>query len=538
MRNFHCPLTIADALSQAALIAPDVEAVVADDGRVTYAGLNARVGRVAAAMQAAGVRRGDFVAICMGNGVRWIELFFAAGMLGAVTVPVNTRLLPKEMAYQISQSRSRFLFIADRLLKVDLIDTLRRICPRIDDGIDGALPDPALPHLEKVVVCGTDVPAAAIRWEAFMEGADRPAEPACTPQDIFLIQYTSGTTGFPKGVMLNQGQMLANAWCVAQRIGLRVGDRYHSARPFFHVAGTTLSILAALQQAATLVTMTRFEPGEALRLLEAERCSHLSANDTMILMLLGHPALATTRLALRGGYVVAVPAIIRRAIDELGLREVVVAYGMSETSPNVALSCWWEPEEIRAAGRMLVQAGVEMRCVDEAGRPAPAGEAGEIQVRGWPLMQGYLHKPEETAKTIDAEGWLSTGDRGRLGPDNRLEIIGRIKDIVRVGGENVAPAEIEDILQRHPKIRQAQVVGVPDERLKEVTAAFVVLREGETASAEEIVEWARANMAAYKVPRHLAFVASFDDIGMTGSGKVQKNKLAAHARRLFGLEAA
>ena len=534
MPNFHCPLTIADALSQAALVAPDVEAVVADDGRVTYAELHARVGRVAAAMQAAGVRKGDFVAICMGNGVRWIELFFAAGTLGAVTVPVNTRLLPDEMAYQISQSRSRFLFIADRLLKVDLIDTLRRVCP----GIDGTLPDPRLPHLERVVVCGADIPAAVIGWDAFMAGADGPVVPTCTPQDIFLIQYTSGTTGFPKGVMLAQGQMLANAWCVGKRIGLRIADRYHSARPFFHVAGTTLSILTALQQAATLVTMTRFEPGEVLRQLETERCSHLSANDTMILMLLGHPSLATTRLSLRGGYVVAVPAIIRRAIDELGLHEVVVAYGMSETSPNVALSCWWEPQDVRAAGRMLVQAGVELRCVDEAGRPVAAGEAGEIQVRGWPVMQGYLHKPEETAKTINAEGWLSTGDRGRLGADNRLEIMGRIKDIVRVGGENVAPAEVEDILQRHPKIRQAQIVGVPDERLKEVTAAFIVLREGETASVEEIVEWARANMAAYKVPRHLAFVPHFDDIGMTGSGKVQKNKLAAHARRLFGLETA
>ncbi|TDR92923.1 AMP-binding protein [Enterovirga rhinocerotis] len=531
-----CPTTLQDSLARAAALAPTVEAVVASDGRITYRDLQDRVGLVRSALQALGVRRGDHVAICMGNGIRWIELFFAAGSLGAVTVPINTRLLPDEIRYALRQSRARFLFVASRVIKVDFLAILREVCPAVDDR----LPDDALPDLETVIVAGGEAPPGALGWDAFMDGGGAAVEPTASADDTLLIQYTSGTTAFPKGAMLSHRSMLANAFCAGIRVGFRTADRYHSARPFFHVSGSTLSVLAALQHAATLITMDRFEPGEALAQMERERATHFSGNDTMVLMLLDHPERAGRKLHLHGGWIAGAPTVIRRAIDELGMRDVVVAYGLSEASPNVALSCWWEPEVVRVASRVLVQAGLEVRIRDpEEGGDVPADQEGarqgELLIKGWSVMKGYFDKPEETAAALDPAGWLATGDVVRLDAENRLTFVGRAKDIIRVGGENVAPAEIEDILHRHPAVKQAQVVGVPDARLVEVPAAFIIASEGTEPDPDEIIAWSRERMAGFKVPRYVRVVPGFEAIGMTASSKVQKRKLAAHARELFGL---
>jgi fatty-acyl-CoA synthase len=527
-----CPLTSHAALSRAALLAPDIEAVVASDGRLTFAELHDNVARLRAALARHGVRRGDHVGVCLGNSAVWVALFLALGSLGAVTVPINTRFRAEEIAYALRQSRVSTLFVADRFLGIDFIALLREIAP----GVDTALPDAALPDLRSIVVVGDDVPRAARRWQEVMQGDAPPVDPASGPDDILLIQYTSGTTSFPKGVMLTHRSMVANGFASGVRMGLRPGDRFHSARPFFHVAGTSQSILACLQHAATLVTMDRFEAGEALALMERERCTHFSGNDTMALMLLNHPRRAEFALSLRGAWCAATPVVIRRVIDELGAREIVVPYGLSECSPNVSLSCWWEPEEIRASCRMRVQPGIEVRIRDvETKALVPAGEAGEIEVRGWCVMQGYFDKPEETKAVLSGDGWLSTGDLGRLGEDGRLEFVGRARDIIRVGGENVAPSEVEAVLLRHPEVRLAQVVGVPDPRLIEVVAAFVVLNDGAQANEAALMDWCRARIAGFKAPRYLGIVAGFEEIGMTASAKVQKKQLAAHAVKLFGL---
>ncbi len=527
-----CPLSVDRALARATAMAPELEAIVASDGRITFSAMSVEVARLRAALHAAGVRRGDHVGLCLGNGVRWVSLFLAAGSMGAVTVPVNTRFRAEEMLYALHQSRVSTLFLADRFLRTDFIATLRAVCP----GLDSVLPDPALPDLRRVVVLGEDVPAAATSFERFVAGADDAPVPSdCSPDDVLLIQYTSGTTAFPKGVMLTHRNMLANAFFSGGRMGLRIGDRYHSARPFFHVSGSTLSVLSSLQHAVTLVTMDRFEPAEALRLLEEERCTHVSGNDTMALMLLDHPDRAGRQLHLRGAWIAAAPAVLRRVVDELGARECVAGYGLSEASPNIAQSCWWEPEEVRLHARMRPQPGLEVRIAAPDGTDCPPGERGEILVRGWSVMRGYFDKPVETAAALSADGWLSTGDLGRLGEDGRLEFLGRAKDIVRVGGENVAPAEVEDALHRHPAIRQAAVVGVPDPRLVEVIAAFVIPNTGTTPDPAEIMGWCRERMAGFKVPRHVFIVADFESIGMTASSKVQKTVLAAHARGLLGL---
>ena len=517
-----CPLTTHGALVRAVALAPDVEAVIGPGGRVTYGALGEEVARIRDALGGLGVRHGEHVGICLGNGARWVALFLALGSVGAVSVPVNTRLRAEEIAYALRQSRVRTLFMADRLLRVDFVGMLRGICPEIDAG----LPGESLPDWGRVVVIGEDVPRGAVGWDAFMAGGV-PTAPGCGPEDTLLIQYTSGTTSFPKGVLLRHRSMLGNGFVSGGRMGLRIGDRFHSARPFFHVAGSSLSVLACVQHAATLVTMERFEAGEALALMEAERCTHFSGNDTMALMLLNHPERPARRLVLRGGWCAASPTIVQRVIDEMGARECVVGYGLSEASPNVAQSCWWEAEDVRVAGRMRVQPGVEVRISD----------AGEIMVRGYTVMRGYFDKPEETAAALSADGWLSTGDLGRLGADGRLEFTGRAKDLIRVGGENVSPAEVENVLNRHPAIRQAVVVGVPDARLMEAPCAFVILNEGHGAEGVEaaILAWSREAMAGFKAPRHVVVVDGFESIGMTASSKIQKKQLRAHAIALLGL---
>ncbi|QIE46258.1 AMP-binding protein [Pseudohalocynthiibacter aestuariivivens] len=527
-----CPVTAAGALARACSLAPDVEAIVAPDGRRTYAELAEDVDRLRRSLHALGVRHGDHVALCLGNGAQFHGLFLALATIGAVTIPVNTRLRAAEIAYCLRQSRAKFLFAADRLLSSDFTAILREILG------NEPLPCTDLPDLETVVLNGTADAPWARSWATFEgEVSDEPPG-ASASDDVILIQYTSGSTGFPKGVMLRQHSLLTNGFVSALRMGLRAGDRFHSARPFFHVAGTSLSIMACLQHAVTLVTMARFDAAEALELMEAERCTHFSGNDTMALMLLNHPDRQCRALTLRGGWVAGSQAVLKRVVHELGATQCVSGYGLSEASPNIAQSCWWEPEDIRTTGLMRPQPGLDVRIVDpQTGDVQQAGGRGEIQVRGWSVMEAYFDMPENTAETLSDEGWLSTGDLGALSADGRLAFLGRLKNIVRVGGENVSPEEVEDLLHRHPAIRLAQVVGVPDERLVEVCAAFIVLNEGHAMDAETLGDWAKQNMAGFKIPRHVWFVEGFEDIGMTASSKVQKNKLAAHARWLLSEKA-
>jgi fatty-acyl-CoA synthase len=527
---------LADALSRNAELFPLQEALVIDGKRLSYGELHEQVREAAQGLRALGVRRGDHVAVCMGNTVEWVIFFYAAARVGAVTVPVNTRFKQDELAYCLKQADVKLLFVVDRFLKIDFIAMLRRICP----GIDGALPDRALPKLENLVVLGSDVPRGAITFDEMLALGttwDEPDFDDVIPGDVLLMQFTSGTTSYPKGVMLTHDNMLRNAAYVAERFDLQQGDRYFSARPFYHVAGTTLSLLAALTVGACLLSTQTFDAGEALRIMSQESCTHTSGNDTMFLMLLSHPEFDKHPLKLRGGWASAGAEVTRRIVERMGMTGVCQAYGLSEASPNVCMSWHHDDLEKRINGWAHVLDGIDVRIHDpETRKDLPEGTTGEILVRGWSVMKGYYKMPGQTANAIDDEGWLHTGDFGVMDEDGRLRFASRIKDVFRVGGENVAPAEVEDVLHRHPKVRQAQVVGVPDPRLIEVPAAYVILKEGEHATPEEIIEWSKARMANFRVPRYLKLVDTFENIGMTGSAKVQKNKLRAQALIDFDLE--
>lgn len=548
-----CPLTTSAVLARAAATVPDLEAVVCGDSRVTYAELKRRADSAAEVLRRMGVRAGDHVALCVGNGPRWVELFYAITGIGAVVVAVNTRYRSSDLAYVLNDSQASFLITAPRVLSNDFLSTIRTIGP----GPDSELPHPELPYLASIVVLeddsATEVEAGWTRWSEFSDTSvgSRPEEvvvegdatdgadgiagddaAVVSPASISLIQYTSGTTSRPKGVLLTHRGMCADAHFSAVRMGLRAGDRFHSVRPFFHVAGSTLSVLSSAQSMATLVTMQRFSAGPALGILERERCTHFSGNDTIALMLLDHPDRPRRNLVLRGAWVAASAAVLKRVAEELGASEVVAGYGQSEASPNVAQSAWWEPEHVRLASAMLPQPGVEVRIWDDAAtEQAPTGCKGEIQVRGWNVMSGYLNNPQATRNACTSDGWLRTGDLGILDEDGRLTFVGRLKEMFRVGGENVSPVEIEEELLHHPAVRQAVVVGVPDPRLIEVPFAFISLSQGHSLEEAALVAWLRERVAGFKVPKYVHFMEDFEELGMTASSKVQRGSLGRQAQK-------
>ena len=490
------PRTLEAFLSHAAETRGAAEALVTPSSRLTFTQLYEKARETAGGLQALGLRRGDHVGILMGNDENWLSLFYGAALIGAVTVPVNTRFKKAELEFCLKQADCKALFYVDRFMKQDFGAMVREIRPPLAFDLSrAALPSGPLK--------GSDV----------------------SSKDTLLIQFTSGTTAYPKGVMLSHDNMLRDAWEAGRRVGVRQDDRYFNCRPFFHVAGSTLSALMALVHRCCLVTLPAFEAGPALEMMERERCTLLSGNDTIFQMLMGHADFPKRKLSLRGGWAAAGPQTMRRIIDVLGAKHICAAYGLSEASPNVVMSDWQEAEDFRVNGTPLPLPGVELRISPE----------GEIQVRGWNVMRGYYNNDEANAKAFTPDGWLRTGDLGELTADGRLRMVGRLKDVFRVGGENVAPAEVEEVLLSHPAVETAQVIGVPDPRLGEVPCAYVTLKSDGIVSESDLISWVKERSANFRVPRYLRIVADFEAIGMTASGKVQKTKLREHALKEFKL---
>lgn len=508
------------------------EALVTPGARLSYRALLDETLVLSRAMAVGGLRKGDHVAVLMGNDEYWVQTFFAAALIGAVTVPLNTRFKADELSYCLAKADVKAIFLADRFLKIDFVSLLAQAEPAIRRGLPGA----ALPRLELAVVVGSNVPKGARSWDEFrslgrgVAGDDvEKRAAAVAPDDPMLIQFTSGTTAFPKAAVLAHDSMLRDAWGLGSRIGIRASDRYFNTRPFSHLGGSVLSVLVALVSRACLVSLPTFEARGAVEAMARERCTLTSGNETIFQMLMAEAARSGTRLSLRGGWIAAGPETTQRVMTELGAREICTAYGLSEASGNVAATRFDDPDAQRLEGWLLPQDGLEIRvAAPETTQALPDGSDGEILVRGWCVMKGYYNDDAMNAATLTADGWLRTGDLGRS-VDGRFKFLGRLKDMFRVGGENVAPAEVEGMLLRHPAVQTAQVVGVPDARLGEVAAAYVQLRPEARISVDELQAWAKQNCATFRVPRYLRFVDNFDAIGVTASGKIQKSKLRQQA---------
>jgi acyl-CoA synthetase (AMP-forming)/AMP-acid ligase II len=506
-----------------------VEAVVDSERHATFAQLAADAAVTARAFVGAGVEAGDRVAIWAPNSYEWIVTLLGLHSAGASVVPLNTRFRGLEAAYILNRSRARVLVTVAGFLGVDYLSLL--------ESAD-------LPHLERTVVIGGSAGAGAGRgrptatWEAFRDlgagvaGKEVTARIAALgPDDISDVIFTSGTTGAPKGVVATHGQSLRTFADWSRIVGLEEGDRYLIVNPMFHTFGYKAGVLACLMRGATMVPVPVFDAGAVLERIAAERITVLPGPPTLYQSLLNHPDLGATdistlRLAATGAAVI--PAdLVRRMRDALGFDVVHTAYGLTEATGFVTATRAGDDLETIATTSGRAIEGVEVRVVSPDGSVLPAGTAGEVECRGYNVTTGYFEEPEQTAAAIDADGWLHTGDVGVLDDAGNLRVTDRIKDMFIVGGFNAYPAEIEGLLLNHDGIAQAAVVGVPDDRLGEVGAAFVVATAGHVLDPEEIVSWARQNMANYKAPRSVRVV---DALPLNASGKVLKFELRDRLR--------
>ena len=515
---------------------PDKPALIFKDRRISYRMLRENSRALAKGFLALGIAKDHKVSIWSGNCPEWIYAQLAAAFIGAVLVPVNTRFRASELEYILGQSESTTLILMDSFLNNDFVAMLREVCPEVDNAQPGRLQSARLPMLKNIILLGDQkTPGAFSFSEILRKGEGMPNEKLelsmaeVQPDDVIMFQYTSGTTAFPKGVMLSHDGVIRDGFFLGERQTLSSEDILFCPLPFFHVGGAVISTLSALTHGAGMAFLETYDPLESLKLIHQERCTAMNGVETHFLMMYQHPDFSRYDVSsLKKGWAIGPAEVVRSVYQKMGLTKVLNIYGTSETSPNVTTTFVDDALELRMDFHGLPHAETEVKIVNPStGEPLPDGREGEICVRGWNVMKGYYKKPEETAKAIDPLGWLHTGDLGLIDPKTRyLKFTGRFKDMLRVGGENVSAMEVESFLLTHPKVKQAQVIGVPDPRLTEVGMAILELKEGMAATEEEILAFCKGKIANFKIPRHVAFVK---ELPMTGSGKVQKFKLKEQA---------
>jgi fatty-acyl-CoA synthase len=536
-RSFERPrdCTIPELLRRLVAAFPDAPALrwPAREIQRTFAELDAETLAAARAFVAAGVGRGDRVTLWAENSPEWIVVQLALARLGAVLVTANTALKPPEIEYLLRQSRSCGL-VRDRggegNPRAAALALVRARLPELRFEVELSAAAPA-------------APAPARAWSSFLadgaavDGARlRREEAALAPDDVINMQYTSGTTGFPKGVMLSHRNLVNNAWGIGTKLDYRPGERLALTLPLFHCFGCVVGTLGAFASAVTLCGIDRFDAAAALDLVASERCQILYGVPTHFRMLVEEQERRPRDLSsLRTGIMGGAPCpeqLVRRLVSELHLPQMVAAYGLTECSPGVTINDPDDSIERRATTVGRPMAETEVRVVDPATlRDVPRGERGELWVRGHCVMKGYFEQPEATAQVLLPDGWLRTGDLAIHGEDDYLRIVGRLKEMVIRGGENVYPAEVEEALRGHPAVRDAAVFGVPDERLGEDVRAAVLLKAGAAAGEAALRDFLRERVAGVKVPSRIYVVDAFP---MTASGKVRKFQLA----ELFGGEPA
>jgi HIP---CoA ligase len=496
-----------------------------DDGttKLTYRDLFEQARRFGAALAATGVQPGDRVGIWAPNRTEWVVALLGMLQAGAVLIPVNTRFKGREAAVVLSRSRARALVTVTDFLGADYVSMLR------SSGTE-------LPDLETIVVIAGEPTEGTESWTAFLDRAGpsdvaeiERRQAAVSTDDPSDILFTSGTTGVPKGVVMTHGRTLSVATDWVAMTGLASTDRYLMINPYFHMFGLKGGILACVSAGATMLPEAVFDVDRVLDRVQQEKVTVLPGPPTLYQSILDHPRrerydLSSLRVAVTGAADIPVE-LIRRIHDELPFSIIISGYGLTEGGTATGTSPGDEFEAIATTvGRP--RPGFEIRIVDSNGGEVPAGQAGEILLRGGSIMSHYLDDPEATSATLSADGWLKTGDLGVFDGSGRLRIVGRVKDMFIVGGFNAYPAEIENALLRHPDILQAAVIGVPDARLGEVGMAFVVLRSGATITGLDVISWARDQMANYKVPRAVEIVG---ELPLNATGKVEKNVLRGRA---------
>jgi len=532
-----CPLlelTIGDMLDEAASRFPDNEALVSvhQGLRYSYREFLDEVNRCACALMSLGLGKGDRVGIWSPNYAEWTILQFASSKIGVILVNINPSYRLNELEYALQVSGCSVLVIAEQFKTSDYSRMIHELAPELDDCEPGELRSKRLPELKTVIRFGDEATPGIWRWRNFMQREELVStrqlatrQQELSAQDPINIQYTSGTTGRPKGATLSHRNILNNAHFVAELMHFTDQDRLVIPVPLYHCFGMVMSNLACVSHGATMILPgDAFEPGAVLQAVQDERATALHGVPTMFIAELAHPEFDRFDLSsLRTGIMAGSPCpveVMKAAIDRMHLDGIEIAYGMTETSPVSTQTRSDAPLDKRVGTVGQVHPHVQIKIVNpEDGATMMQGEVGELCTRGYSVMLGYWNDAEQTADAIDADGWMHTGDLATMDEEGYVCIVGRIKDMIIRGGENVYPREIEEFLYTHPKIKDVQVIGVPDAHYGEEIAAWVVLREGEGVSQDELQAFCRDQIAHYKVPRYFKFVDGFP---MTVTGKVQK----------------
>jgi len=538
--------TIGDFLTNIAARFGDNDALVVPHQGVRwrYRDFDERVTRLAAGLLGLGLQPGDRVGIWSQNCAEWVLVQFATARAGLIMVNINPAYRRSELEYVLAKVQCAALILAPVFKSSDYIGMVQDVAPEILHSAPSQLRSDKLPQLRHVIRLGLDKTPGMLNFNDLMTEPSAAqleslASLGATLQfdDPVNIQFTSGTTGSPKGATLTHHNILNNGFFIGEAMKLTQVDRLCIPVPLYHCFGMVLGNLACVTHGATMVFPGEgFEPKSVLETVQAERCTGLHGVPTMFIALLDHPEFAQYDLStLRTGIMAGSPCpaeVMSRVIERMHLSEITIAYGMTETSPVSFQSSTDDPVHLRVATIGRVHPHLEVKIVDADGRIVPRGVKGELLTRGYSVMLGYWGDEDKTRETIDAARWMHTGDLAVIDDDGFATIVGRAKDMVIRGGENIYPREIEEFLYKHPKVLDVQCVGVPDARFGEELCACIILRPGTEADAEEIRDFCKGQIAHYKIPRHIRFVSSFP---MTVTGKIQKYLLREQAATDLGL---
>jgi fatty-acyl-CoA synthase len=539
--------TVGDVLAVAAAAFPERDGIIVrhQEVRWSFAEFDRRVDAVARGFMACGLTRGERVGIWAPNCAEWLLTMFATARAGLILVNINPAYRVAELEFALRQVGCRMLVFAPAFKTSDYSGMLRSLIPELAQTRPGALNVARFPELRWLVQLGAQRSPGCLAFED-LAPMGRELDPAALParlrelepDQLYNIQFTSGTTGTPKGATLTHFNLVNNGYFVGECMRLTEADRLCIPVPLYHCFGMVLGVLAAMTHgAASVFPADSFDPLTVLEAVAKDRCTALHGVPTMFIAELGHPRFREFDLSsLRTGIMAGAPcpiAVMRQVLEQMHMPEVTICYGMTETSPVSFQTLTDDPVERRVTTVGRIHPHVQVKVVDEDGTVTPRGVAGELCTRGYSVMRGYWSEPERTREVLDEAGWMHTGDLGVLDEEGYCNIVGRVKDMIIRGGENIYPREIEEFLYRHPAVLDVAVVGVPDAKYGEAVCACIRIREGATLSAEDVQEFCRAQIAHYKVPHYVRFVESFP---LTVTGKVQKFLIREQLCRDLGLK--
>jgi len=547
--------TIGDLFDRQCQASADKQALVYNypeiglDLRLTYSQYKHEVDRLAKGLLALGIEKGEHVAVWATNIPEWVFLEIALAKIGAVLVTVNTNYRRAEIEYVLRQGDVTTLFMIEEFRGNSYVDSMHRVAPElksIGDPVHNQLNSAALPGLKRVILIGSSPQPGMMLYSQVLQLGERISDElldarqaGLDPHDVIQMQYTSGTTGFPKGVMLTHYGILNQTHVTCSIAELRQTERYVTAMPFFHIAGSVGAIMFSLYLGCTLIPLISFDPEKELKLFHAEKATFSFSVPTMLVAMLNHPRfvagefdLSSLREIITGA--TPVPVVVMEQVKAKMGADCTIVFGLTESTGAVTETIQSDSFELKSSTVGIPLPHLDIKIADAlTGEPVGFGESGELMARGFLVMKGYYNMPERTAEAIDGDGWLHTGDLATMNSDGYINIVGRVKDMIIRGGENIYPAEIESFLMRHPGIAEAQVVGLPDSFMGEEVAAVIRVKPGSFENDEEVRQYCRDGISRHKVPKYIRFTTAFP---LTSSGKVKKFELKEQLIKELGLD--